>query len=113
MTRNIRALNQGRYRVWFLTHRIRAFRALQVCTVVCLFLVASAMDYRDQLAAEKAAHADVKRILAEQAADKAAAKALPQTVYVLEAATPEKAREKLARIAGQLDYERGILGGYK
>jgi hypothetical protein len=109
MTRAIRSLNKGRLRVWWIYHRQDAIRTLQLAAIVLLFLVASSMDYRDQVAAERAAHEAVR----EQLRDERAARGHSRTVYLIEAATPEAARMKLAEIAGEIDLERAKLRSRK
>lgn len=109
MTRRIRALNQGRYRVWSLTRSRRGdlVIAAQVLFVVAAFLAVSTWDYRDQLAHERYAKADVQRMLDEEKA----ARAAPPTFWLVEAKTPEAAQEKLAQISGQIDKEREKMKG--
>ena len=55
MTRALHRLTGGRLRIWFLSHRQDAIRAVQLVTLVALFLTASSMDYQDQLDTERAA----------------------------------------------------------
>lgn len=110
MTRTIRSLNQGRYRIWWLTRSRRRdlVVALQLLFLVAAFLAVSTWDYQDQLEQERYAKEDVSRILAEERK----ARELPRTVYVIEAATPQQVAEKLAGIAGELDNERAKLRGF-
>lgn len=109
MTKNIRALNGGRFYVWWVSRSRRRdlVVALQVAFVVAAFLAVSTWDYHDQLAHERFAKEDVQRILEEERR----ARELPRTVYVIEAATPQQVAEKLAGIAGELDAERGRIRG--
>lgn len=105
--RTIKAMGRGKLRVWWLTHRHQAILALQVVFVVWAYLIASTMDYNDQVAAERAAKEQVARTLQ----DERNARTLPSTVWLIEAQTPEKAQQRLAQIAGQLDMERAKLRG--
>lgn len=109
MTRNIRALNRGRLYIWWVSRSRRRdlVVALQLLFVVAAFLAVSTWDYHDQLAYERFAKEDVQRILEEERR----ARELPKTVYVIEAKTPEKAQERLAQIAGELDLERAKMKG--
>ena len=102
MTRAIRGFNKGRARIWWLMHGQEAKNAAYLTAIVAIFLTVSHMDYTDQVNAEKAARADV----AEQLRQERIARALPGTVYIIEAATPAEAQSKFARIAGGADAER-------
>lgn len=102
MVRPLKTLGKGRVRVWMLTHGEQARLALLGCTMVALYSLASHWDYQDALMAEQMAHDQAKRALAQEQK----ARTLPATVFVIEADTPDKAQEKLARIAGNLDLER-------
>lgn len=102
MTRALHRLTAGRLRIWWLTNRKDAVRAAQLVTLVALFLLASSMDYQDQLNAESAAHASVREELAQERAGRS----LPPTVYMIEARTPAEARTKLAEIEGAAMAER-------
>lgn len=95
-------LLKGRFRVWWLTHGERAKLALMGVTMIALYSLVSHWDYQDALLAEKIAHDQSKRALAQEQK----ARTLPPTVFVIEAETPDKAQEKLAKIAGDLDLER-------
>lgn len=101
----MRKLGKGRARVWWMTHGQRVKYAAMGITMVLLYGIASEMDYQDALLAEQMAHAEARRQLAQEQA----ARALPTTVYVLEAATPAAAQQKLARLAGEMDVERHKL----
>jgi len=105
--RGIKAMARGKLRVWWLTNRHQAILALQVVFVVWAYLIASTMDYHDQVAAERSAKEQVARALQ----DERNARNLPPTVWLIEAKTPEKAQERLAQIAGQLDLDRARLRG--
>lgn len=109
MTKNIRALNGGRFYVWWMSRSRRRdlVVAVQLLLLVAAFLAVSHWDYQDQLAQEKFAKEDVQRILAEERR----ARDLPATVWLIEAKTPEAAQVRLAQIAGQLDMERAKLRG--
>ena len=109
MNRALHRLTQGRLRIWLLTHRQDAIRAAQLVTLVVLFLTASTMDYQDQLDAERAAHREVAQTLAQERA----ARALPPTLYMIEARTPAEARLKMAEIEGAAMAERYRLRGAK
>lgn len=102
MTRRLRALNGGRFRVFWLHHGQEAKNAAYLIAIVALFMTVSHYDYRDAIAAERAARADV----AEQLRQERIARTLPRTTYIIEAATPAEAQTKLAIIAGDADAER-------
>lgn len=101
-TRRLHALNSGRFRVFWLHHGQEAKNAAYLVAIVAIFLTASHMDYQDAVNAEKAARADVEQQLRQERI----ARALPGTVYIIEAATPAEAQSKFARIAGGADAER-------
>lgn len=98
----MRKLGKGSIRVWMLTHGEQAKLALMGITMVALYSLVSHWDYQDALLAEQMAHDQAKRALAQEQK----ARTLPATVFVIEAATPQQAQEKLAKIAGDLDLER-------
>lgn len=111
MTRTIRSLNGGRARVWWVHRRQDALRALQLVVIVSAWLVVSEMDYRDRLDQERAAREAIANELAgHRAAKEGFARRLPRTTFVIEAATPEELRMRLAEIAGDLDGARAGLG---
>jgi len=107
--KRLHALNAGRARIWWLTHRQDAVRAAQLVTLVALFLTASSMDYQDQLDAERAA----KEAVAEQLARERAARELPVISFVIDARTPAEARMRLAEIEGAAMAERYAMRGVK
>lgn len=102
MTRAIRSLNKGRARIWWLMHGQEAKNAAYLVAIVSIFLTVSHFDYADAVATEKAARADVE----EQLRQERLARALPRTIYIIEAATPAEAQVKFAQIAGNADAER-------
>lgn len=102
MTRALRGFNKGRARIWWIHHKRDAIGAAQLTAIVAIVLTVGHFDYQDQIDAEKAAREDV----AEQLRQERAARALPGTVYIIEAATPAEAQSKFARIAGGADAER-------
>ena len=101
-TRRLHALNHGRLRIWLIHHGQEAKNATYLVAIVAAFLAVSHFDYQDQVEAEKAARRDV----AEQLRQEKAARALPRTTFVIEAATPAEAQLRLAQIAGDADAER-------
>lgn len=107
--KRLRSLNAGRARIWWLTHRHEAKRAAQLVTLVALFLVASSMDYHDQLEAERAA----KEAVAEQLASERSARGLPRVTFVIDARTPAEAKLRLAEIEGASMAERYGMRGLK
>lgn len=109
MTRSLHRLTGGRLRVWAISHGREAVRALQLVAIVGAFLTVSHFDYQDAIAAEKAAREDV----AEQLRQEKIARTLPRTTFVIEAATPAEAQEKLAAIAGDADVMRYDVRGRK
>jgi hypothetical protein len=52
----------------------------------------------------QAHHEAVATIAAQKAAGN-----LPRIVFMIEAETPQAAREKLAQVAGQVDVQRGLI----
>lgn len=100
--RSLSRLGGGRFRIWWLCYGQRTKYALMAITMIGLYGIASEMDYQDALLAERIAHDQAKRALAQEQK----ARTLPPTVFVIEADTPDKAQEKLAKIAGDLDLER-------
>lgn len=102
MTRAIRGMNKGRWRIWAVHHGREARNAAALVAIVSLYIAASSFDYRDQIAQAEAARADV----AEQLRQERIARSLPRTTYIIEAATPAEAQTKLAQIAGDADAER-------
>lgn len=103
--RKLHALAGGRARVWWLTHRHEARTA-------GLFLILSALfvGYSEvRLFAERGEKNELVKMLG----DERVARVLPNTVYIIEAATVSKAQEKLARIAGELDVARYEMGRKK
>ena len=107
--KRLHALNAGRLRIWWLTHRQDAVRAAQLVTLVALFLTASSMDYQDQLDAERAA----KDAVAEQLAQDRAARELPRVTFVIDAASVAEAKKRLAEIEGAAMAERYAMRGVK
>lgn len=105
--RTLRSMGRGRLRVWWMTYRHQAVLALQVVFIVWAYLIVSTMDYHDQVAAERAAKQDVAKALD----DERSSRKLPPTVWLIEAQTPEKAQQRLAQIAGQLDLDRARMRG--
>lgn len=108
MTR-LHALNAGRARIWWVTHRNDAIRASQLVAIVALYLVASTMDYRDQLEAERMAKEEAQLRLVEERM----LHGVPNPAIVLDARTAERFGLRLAEIAGGLDTERYGLRGAK
>ena len=102
MSRAIRGLYQGRLRVWAMSHGQQFRLAIALVFLVLAFGLTGKWDYEDALAAEKSARADVAETLRQERI----ARALPGTVYIIEAATPAEAQSKFARIAGGADAER-------
>ena len=102
VNKRIRSINGGRARIWWLHHGREAVRALQLITVIALFLFASTMDYRDQL--EQANQA--REVAARRLNQERISHGLPRTTFVIEAATPDDARKRIAEIAGDLDTWR-------
>lgn len=95
----------GNAYVWWLTHRHEA-------RVAGLFLILSVLFvgyYEVRFEIERVEKGELVKLLS----DERAARALPNTVYVLEAATVTKAQEKLAKIAGDLDMARYEMGRKK
>lgn len=102
MTRALRGIYQGRLRVWCMSHGQQFRLAIALVALVLAFGLAGKWDYEDQLAAEKSARGEV----AEQLRQERIGRALPSTVYIIEAATPAEAQSKFAQIADGADTER-------
>lgn len=113
MIPRLKALNKGRARVWWLTHGAKCIRTLQLVFLVVAFLFVSTMDYRDQVEAERAAHATVTEELRQERA----IRSVPRTAWIVDARTPQEASTRLADIAGDLDKWRYVhkygMGGGK
>ena len=102
MTRAIRSINKGRARIWWLMHGQEAKNAAYLVAIVSIYLAVSSSDYRDQVAQAEADRDNV----AEQLREERAARGLPRTTFVIEAATPSEAQSKLAQVAGDADAMR-------
>lgn len=102
MTRALRGIYQGRLRVWCMSHGQQFRLALGLVTLVVAFGLVGKWDYEDQLAEEKSAREEVT----EQLRQERIGRALPSTVYIIEAATPAEAQSKFAQIADGTDTER-------
>lgn len=103
--RKLKTIAGGGVYIWWLTHRHEARTA-------ALFLILSALfvGYSElRLFAERGEKNELVKLLSEERS----ARALPNTVYILEAPTVTKAQEKLARIAGDLDLARYEMGRKK
>lgn len=112
MTRTIRSLNKGRARVWWVHHGREAKRAAQLVALVGLWILASTLDYRDQVQAERASRAELEREAREAGASaQGFSRRLPRITFVLEARTPEELELRLAEIAGKADGLRAELRG--
>lgn len=107
--KRLHALNSGRFRIWWVTHRQDAIRASQLVAIVGLYLLASTMDYRDQLDAERLAKEEAQLRLVEERA----LHGVPNPAIVLDANTAKRYGLRLAEIAGGLDAERYGLRGAK
>lgn len=107
--KRLRCLASGRARIWWVTHRQDAIRATQLVAIVALYLLASTMDYQDQLDAERLAKEEAQLRLVEERA----LHGIPNPAIVLDARTAERFGLRLAEIAGGLDSERYGLRGAK
>lgn len=98
----LRGILQGRLYVWWLTYRREARLA-----VLCLLFGSVLFAIHETRLMAVVAERDA---LNKNLKDMQAAKALPNTVFILEGSTIAKAQEKLARIAGDLDVARHEMG---
>jgi hypothetical protein len=105
--RSMAKVRKGSFRVWWLTHRERVQTMLTLGTIVLALGMVGRWDYEDALEQEKAAHAAVKADLARHQA----VHGVPSVVWLVESSTPEEARLKLAKVAGELDVARNQLRG--
>lgn len=103
--RKLKTLVGGNVYIWWLTHRHESRVAGLFLLLAVLFVGFS--EWR--LAVERGEKDELVKLLS----DERAARVLPNTVYILEAATVTKAQEKLARIAGDLDLARYEMGKKK
>lgn len=107
--KRLRSVNAGRLRIWWLTHRQDAVRAAQLVTLVALFLLASSMDYQDQLDAERAAaEAATAKLEAHRQAH-----GLPRVTFVIDVPDIPAAKMRLAEIEGAVMAERYRMRGAK
>lgn len=105
MTR-LKALNSGRLRVWYVTHREDAKASALLAIIVGLFLLVSHFDHQDALEQERIA----RRIAEERAAAaEGFAPELPRVAFVLDARTRQDLYDRLREIAGATDREAGEL----
>ncbi len=107
MPRRLRALNGGRFTVWWVTNRVDAIRTLLLTTLVGLYLLASTLDHRDQLDAAEAAREEAVATLHEERA----LRGLPNPAIVLDAENARRYGLRLSEIAGGLDVERAQIRG--
>lgn len=107
--RALHRITGGRLRIWLLSHGRDAKLSLQLVALVGLYLLASSMDYQDQLDAAHARAEESERILAAERA----LHGVPNPAIVLDARTAERYGMRLAEIAGGLDAERQSLRGRK
>lgn len=100
--RRLRKLWGGKFRIWQLTHghRFRLFGLMLV--LLCLFLLAGYLDWRDMEERVRTYKQRADHLQREQDV----MKQLPKTVFIIEAATPDELMSKMARIAGELDAQR-------
>lgn len=102
MIRALHRLTGGRLRIWLVSHGRDAKLAAQLVALVGLYLLASSMDYQDQLDAANARAEESARVLAAERA----LHGVPNPAIVLDARTAERYGLRLAEIAGGLDAER-------
>lgn len=100
--RKLRRIWSGKFRVWCITHGHRFRLVWLMLVLLCLFLLAGYLDWRDM---EERVRTHKKRADHLQQ-EQDVMKGLPKTVFVIEAATPDELALKLARIAGDLDAQR-------
>lgn len=111
------AFRRARLRLWWITNREQVRVCALFATLVALYLVASTMEYQDQLDQERARRERAERLAADVAATLAEERALrgiPNPAILMDATNAREFGLRLAELSGSLDAHRyQVLGGRK
>lgn len=95
----LNSLCQGRLRVWWVSHNHRPVLAATFIAAISILV----FYYESAISKERAERAIVSELLAAEQT----ARGFQKTMFLIEASTIPQARDKLARVAGELDAARG------
>ena len=96
---------RARLRIWWMTHRQQLWPTIGILVVFVLHTLVVKWDREAAVEAEKAA---LHRAVAEheKCAVQRDAVGFRKTVFIIEAATPQEAANKLASVSGSADLQR-------
>lgn len=98
----MKSLNQGRVRIWWLSHNHRPVLAILLFAAVSTLV----FHYESRLHEERKVSAIANELLKAEKM----ARGLHNTMFLIEASTIPQAQSKLAKVAGDLDMARHEMG---